>query len=191
MSDYQDCTVLSYRFYVVYILSLWIEEFNILILMLSLNVCMWSPPWEKKMCMIWAWNRHKPWFDSLVSTTVQQCCKFSIPEHSVCSHTDLLVIMVREISGNRWNHDRFKLFLDIYLLKLPYICHCVQTGTVAHSASYLMHTEDSSPRVKQLSCETDHLLPSNAEVKNTWGYWSDRYIFMVYCFSRDVDSCVL
>jgi hypothetical protein len=27
--------------------------------------------------------------------------------------------------------------------------------------------------VKQLSCEADHLLPSSAEVKNTWGYRSD------------------
>jgi hypothetical protein len=60
--------------------------------------------------------------------------------------------------------------------------HCVQTGSVAHPASYPMGTRGSSLGIKRPGREADHWLPSSAEVKNAWGCISTpQYAFMAWC----------
>jgi hypothetical protein len=55
----------------------------------------------------------------------------------------------------------------------------VQTGSVAHSASYPMGTWGSFPRVKRPGREVDHSPPTNAEVKKIWFYtYIPPYAFM-------------
>jgi hypothetical protein len=44
----------------------------------------------------------------------------------------------------------------------------VQTGVVAHSASYLMGTGGSFFEVKQPGCEGEHSPQSSTEIKNEW-----------------------
>jgi hypothetical protein len=47
---------------------------------------------------------------------------------------------------------------------------CVQNGSGAQPASYLMGTRGSFPGVKRPEREADHSPPSSAEVKNAWSY---------------------
>jgi hypothetical protein len=56
----------------------------------------------------------------------------------------------------------------------------IQTGHEAPPASYPIGTMASSPWVKRSGPESDHSPPTNAYVKNTWGYSSTpSYDFMV------------
>jgi hypothetical protein len=48
--------------------------------------------------------------------------------------------------------------------------HLVQTGSRVHPTSYPMDTGGCLVRVRRLVRETNHLLPSLAEVKNAWSY---------------------
>jgi hypothetical protein len=48
--------------------------------------------------------------------------------------------------------------------------HRVQTGSGAHPASHPMGTRDYFPGGKAAGPESDHSLPSSAEVKNVWSY---------------------
>jgi len=50
--------------------------------------------------------------------------------------------------------------------------HRVQTGSVAHPASYPMDTRGSFLVVKRPGSESDHSPPSRAEVKKVWSYIS-------------------
>jgi hypothetical protein len=50
--------------------------------------------------------------------------------------------------------------------------HRVQTGSVAHPASYPMGTRGCFPGGKAAGCEADHSPPSIAEVRNAWNYTS-------------------
>jgi len=43
-----------------------------------------------------------------------------------------------------------------------------QTGSEAHSVSYLMDTLGPLPGIRQPGCEVNHSTPSSAEVKNGW-----------------------
>jgi len=45
------------------------------------------------------------------------------------------------------------------------LCHCVQTGSGAHPASYPVGTRGSFPGGKVAGGGADHSPPSNAEVK--------------------------
>jgi hypothetical protein len=50
--------------------------------------------------------------------------------------------------------------------------HCVQTGSEAHPASYLMGTRGSFPGVKWAQHEADHSPPLVPRSKNAWSYTS-------------------
>jgi hypothetical protein len=47
------------------------------------------------------------------------------------------------------------------------LCHCFQTKSGAHQASY-----PGVMWVKQPGCEADHSLPSPTKIKNEWRYTS-------------------
>jgi len=60
------------------------------------------------------------------------------------------------------------------------LCHCVQTSSGAHPASYPMGTGGSFQ-----GCGGKHSLPSSAEVKNLWSYTaSPSYVFMALCLGK-------
>jgi len=50
--------------------------------------------------------------------------------------------------------------------------HCVQTGSDAYSASYIIGARVSFPGGKAAGSEVDHSLPFIAEIKNAWNYTS-------------------
>jgi hypothetical protein len=55
----------------------------------------------------------------------------------------------------------------------------VQTGSGAHPTFYPMGTGGFLPGIKRPERETDHSIPTSAEVKNTWIYTSiPPYVFM-------------
>jgi hypothetical protein len=63
--------------------------------------------------------------------------------------------------------------------------HRVQTGSETHSTSYPMGTGDSLPGVKRPWSESDHSLPSSAEVKNAWGIPPLlQYALMAWCLVK-------
>jgi hypothetical protein len=68
--------------------------------------------------------------------------------------------------------------------------HRIQNGSGSHPASYPRDTRGSSPGgVRQPGREADHLLPSNAEVKNAWSYTSTRqYVFTALCLVKHRDN---
>jgi hypothetical protein len=60
--------------------------------------------------------------------------------------------------------------------------HCLQTGSEAHPASYLMGTRGYFPGGKAAGMWTGHSHTSSAEVKNAWSYTSSPlYAFLSWC----------
>jgi hypothetical protein len=67
--------------------------------------------------------------------------------------------------------------------------HCVQTGSGAHPASYLMGTGALSLGVKRPGREADHSPPCSTDVKNEWSYTSiSQYVFMAWCLVKHRDN---
>jgi hypothetical protein len=62
---------------------------------------------------------------------------------------------------------RFPVGAGIYSVR-----HCIQTGRVAHPASYQMGNGGSFFEIKPSERDADHSFPSSAEVKNAWRYTS-------------------
>jgi hypothetical protein len=70
-------------------------------------------------------------------------------------------------------HSQYSVYGSIYSRSWYFsLCHGVQTGSGAHPASCSIGTCGSFPGVKWQGRETDHSLPSSAEVKNAWSYTS-------------------
>jgi hypothetical protein len=67
--------------------------------------------------------------------------------------------------------------------------HSVQTGSGAHSPSYLMGTRGSFVEIKRSGREADYSHPSSVEVKNAWSYTSTpQYVFMAWCLVKHRDN---
>jgi hypothetical protein len=70
----------------------------------------------------------------------------------------------------------------------------VQTGTVAHPASYWRGTEGFFFWVQQPGSECDHSPPSTAEVKNEWNYTFMTsiliFICIIFLYFKDMWWCI-
>jgi hypothetical protein len=79
-----------------------------------------------------------------------------------------------------WTAQRVRYELDDrgigvrFLAGIPdvYLLHNVQTDFGAHPASYTVGTGALPPEVERMMSETDHSLPSSADIKNAWSYAS-------------------
>jgi hypothetical protein len=70
--------------------------------------------------------------------------------------------------------------------------HCVQTGSLAHPASYPVGTGGYIPEVKLPGREADHSPLSSDKVKNTLSYISTPpYAFTAWCLVNQRDNFIL
>jgi hypothetical protein len=65
------------------------------------------------------------------------------------------------------------------------LCHCIQTGSGAHPASYPMGTGALFTGIKRPGLGAEHLPPSSADVKNAWSCTSiAQYVFVAWCLIK-------
>jgi hypothetical protein len=85
-----------------------------------------------------------------------------------CNNTDMMIFQrLTRLQDGRQGFDSRQRHWRTYSLR-----HRVQTGCVAHAASYRMSTRGSCVGRKEAWVQTRHSAPSSTEINNVWSYTS-------------------